>query len=331
MDFCIIITGRDKRPEILQKSSNIYKELLKEGFVKQVIYSTGKGCMPEFIRSNCKDFHLSETEEPILECRRPNGNLCKLHNGRGIGNCWVQTQQLEHGLSLIDDPQHALVLKTRPDVLISKDLIKKVFKSIEEMKVGCEKTGLLNKVWNPWFDLSKPFYMADECFAGRATDLQKFINYRFIEYPRRFQGITHVRRTVEPFLNTFPALMDYILAKDDSKHIYALTSRKRARSILNGLETESYRQYLAAYYFILNKYFFIYNPLPEIDFRVWSQNVNNQIIPDLNIQTNIEKVPFLINTFHLGYNEKFIQNINSGFFKDEISQDIYNRIKNYSL
>ena len=320
MRFYIIITGQPR--DGLEQSFAIHQELLDEGFVENVIYSTGQR-LAKKAGKHSRNFSVIESPPPDLQFWLEDNTLDAFNSS--LGNLWVQIEQLEAAVNLLEIERDSFILKTRADVIIPKNLIKKIFRTISGEKVDCTKTGLLYKIWNPWFDLTKPFYMADECFAANIMDLKKFINYRTLEYPRFFQGITHVRRNIEPFLSAYPPLRDYIENKGDC--LYKLVGEKRKKTAISLLHGDHYTLYLAIYYYILHKYFFIYSPRGSIRFRPWNDS-NNEIQPSLSVEENIEQVPLLMNTFILGYNHDFLKRINEGHHEDEGSKIIYKKIKN---
>ena len=309
MDFCIVITGEDREPDRFKESIKIYRKLLEEKFLSKVIYSTTKE-NPITIDEFPKGFALLKSDSEEI----------------GMGNFWIQTHQLEVALNSLSSTQ-SIVLKTRPDVLIKAPFIMEIFKTIEEREVNCEKTGLSNKIWNPWFDLTKPFYIADECFAGKTSDLKRFINYKTKGYRSHFQGITHVRRSIEPFLEHFPVLTDYLSNKNNC--LRSISGGNKKENCLKFLKkSEEYLTYLAAYYFILNKYFLIRSKPNTMEFRGWT-NCKSTINPELGIEDNIKTIPFFISTFIIGYDNTFIKNVNNGYYKDKISQKIYKTIKHH--
>jgi len=332
MKIYIIIQGENKNPPYFAEASQIYKELLKEGIVEKVIYSTGK----EDSRCHCnggarscdwsgdcaemdllKDFSIIATPMDNIDFFLKDGSRDAFNSLKGHGNCWVQVQQLEHALNSLPDEEDVFVLKTRPDVIISIELIKKIFETISTQPINCPQTGLRNRLWYPWFDLTKPFYIADECFAGHLSDLKKFINYRTREYSHYFLGITHVRRSIEPFLEPYPLLQDYL--KNEGDCLRSLTSLgiNRQRNALELLKTDLYLNYLAHYYFILHKYFFISSPSGHVKFRPWS-DCPRKILPTATIEENVKMGTWFMAAFIMGYNDEFLNNMVGGRIKSRV-------------
>ena len=73
------------------------------------------------------------------------------------------------GLELLDND--SFVLKTRPDMLISYNLIKKIF---TDYKVKLEENDFLEyKIWSSGFNEKELLYIMDFTFAGKKEDLLK--------------------------------------------------------------------------------------------------------------------------------------------------------------
>ena len=303
MKNVLIITGQDKIPKRFQENLEIAQDLISENCVSKVIYSTSPDRDISFIPQN-DNFAVLRTQcDP------------------GPRNYKIQTHQLSVGLNLLDDED--IVLKTRPDVLIQKDLIEKVFSYVRSSKVNCLRTKLSHKVWYPWYDATKPFYVADECFGGKVKDLKLFINYR--KYPL-FDGITHVRRSIEPF-RSYEPLKDYLA----SEYIFDLDCYDRINKVKQFLNNDDYLEYISCYYFILNKYFYIHSPLGKINFRPWN-NSKSIINAEKGLSYTLDGLTtgdLTVDKFILGYDNLFLERVCAGEYKDEVSQEIYKKIKEY--
>ena len=202
------------------------------------------------------------------------------------------------------------VIRYRPDIYIKDIFIKKIFDSfiINKNESGIFKS----KVWISYFDISKPFYMAGDCWGGHIIDMLKFINYREDLYPTHFQGISHVRIYIEPFLKDNPILIDYL--KNKNNICYGLVAGRnwvdRKETVNNFLKDQFYIDLLKNYYHILDKYFYVDNGINMIKFREWSQtNEKHDVKTDHTFKENMDNVEPLYGTFILGHNNEFVNNV----------------------
>lgn len=291
----ILINGQNKVPSNFLRSSFLYNKLLDEGYVDEVIITCWVNEINN-IKQLSKKFTILPVEIPKM--------------GMGYGNIWAQMTQYDRGLNYIKDKEKdnekVFVLRTRPDIFIEEHFLKGIFSQIENSRLNNEI--FTNRVWISYFDISKPFYMAGDCWGGNLNDMIKFINYRTDLYQQPFQGISHVRIYSEPLLKKHPIIVDYL--KNEMNCLHSLVEGKwetRKKNILNLYKTNFYRKLLITYYEILNNLYIIKNEKGAINFRYWSIAYNpNTVINGLSFEDNILKVNPYINTFIFGYDNTFI-------------------------
>lgn len=242
----VLFTGQVRTPDLFKKSLTELFELRKEGAIEKVILSTWKS---ENFDIDSEYITVLESE-PIAET--------------GVGNYKAQMKHYIEGLNFIYKcSKDSFVLKTRPDVHISKEFIKKVINL--DLSIDGKFTKIFNcKIWVPWFEITKPFYLEDAYFFGEYNDMLKLYNLSNI-YTRNNlgQGITHIRRFSFPFLDYFPTLAKFI------NNNYGLSTNLGTNYNLDQLP-HAQRKYivnlLATYYFIVKTYFIVFSEKDAIFF-----------------------------------------------------------------
>ena len=273
----VVFTGLIRDYGTFKKSLNDLVQLRKKGFVDKIILSTWKGepsKHPEMIP------FLEKSGILIIESEEPEVNQNSPYYKKDF--IWHQMKALDIGLNNIEDGK--FVLKSRSDVYISPDFIK---------KLATEKSSLLKiildlpsgnifkfKVWVPWFELTKPFFMADECFFGFKDDLKHLYNYNKDYFEKYDLGpdVHHVMRYINPFLEKYPifytSMKEYSKDRSFKNFIkrnypkmyeklknYSFLKKASESSRFNVLASRLGRQdfinLLSAYYCVLYSHFYI--------------------------------------------------------------------------
>ena len=102
------------------------------------------------------------------------------------------------------------VLKTRTDVHIDPEFIRN----------NLPLSGR-NRVWIPWYQRLRPFYMADECFYGTKERIRALVNYDTWYDNNKMWGITHMRRFAHPHINN-PIVSKYMRTGEVNDEILSL-------------------------------------------------------------------------------------------------------------
>ncbi|MEK6858824.1 MAG: hypothetical protein AABX53_02850 [Nanoarchaeota archaeon] len=274
----VLFTGLIREYEVFKKSLEDLAQLKKEGFVDTIMLATRIGEPAKH-----PDMHeafkqagvvIIEAEDPALNENSP------YYQGKDF--IWRQMKGLEVGLTHI--AKGTFVLKTRSDTYIEPQFIKKLATEKEtllKITKNLPKGNVFKcKVWVPWFELTKPFFMADECFFGLKEDLEKLYNYNKDYFEKYDLGtdVHHVMRFIEPFLAKYPfftssmsryrkdrAMKNFLKRNfpkmyEQLKHFSFIkkASERNRFAILNArLEDQDYLDLLAAYYYVLYSHFYI--------------------------------------------------------------------------
>ncbi len=202
----ILFTGLIRTPEMFKQTVADLEDLRKEGLVNQILLSTWFGevekypDIQEFL--NKHNVKVIRSEEP-----KPRGTLRS-------STIWCQMKALEAGLSHVEKDK--FVLKTRTDVYMNPEFLRKLFKEKENLlKItkSLPKGNIFRyKIWIFYYEIKTPFHMGEECFFGQRDDLKNLINYEE-SYDKDYQiggGISHIRRYVHPFLKVYPIFETYL-------------------------------------------------------------------------------------------------------------------------
>jgi hypothetical protein len=307
----ILITGLNPHsPENLIKSIKDFTKLRDRGIVRDILFSTWIGEIDKAV--NLRKF-LIKNKVIIIENEEPKtyGVLYP-----GPGNVWCQTKTLDRGLSQIDED--TFVLKTRTDIYIKPEFLLKLFsdKSKKEFEISKGIDPIFSKkIWIPWFEMTVPFYVADECFFGLCKDLKKLIHYDASYFTNNIVpwAPEHLMRFIHPFRNLFPILETYLKYTPNSGVDYEV----RVNILKENLQKDTYLHSLAIYYYLLKNYFFVETPESAIEFREWSN-------PGITIDENKFKENFSVK-LPLGplfgkryvYDKKWLNNVVSGKIKEK--------------
>lgn len=295
----IIITGLLRNTDMLLKSLIDYKQLQNDGLVDKIIFSTWNGVFDKNkkLRKKIKELGLY-----LIEAEQPR---------RTIGNVWHQMKSLHLGLQVVEEGSY--IFKTRSDLYISPNFLRKLITDREYLEINSSiKNNKIfsKKVWIPWFEISKPFYMADECFFGLERDLRLLVNFD-AAYHLLYNigtGITHIRRFIHPFVDEYPILKEYLhIASRCSGHF-----KSNRFEILNySLLSDIYLEYLAVYYMILTTYFRVESNYKssQIMFREWSES--SVVLEKNQFTANFSEGKVCIpGGYHIfAYDEKWLNNL----------------------
>lgn len=274
----VVFTGVMREHETFKKSINDLLQLRKENLVDKIVMSAPLG---ESVKQPEMATFLKQADVTILESEDPPINEhSPYYNNRD--RVWGQMKSLEIGLSII--PKGTFVLKTRCDVYINPRFIRKLATEKESLLKITKNLPQGNvfkcKVWVPWFELTKPFFMADESFFGLKEDVEKLYHYNKDYFEKYDLGtdVHHVMRFIEPFLKKYPlftasmskyrkdrAMKNFLKRNfpkmyERLKHFSFIkkASERNRFAILNArLKEQDYLDLLAAYYYVLYSHFYI--------------------------------------------------------------------------
>lgn len=246
----------------------------------------------------------------------------------GHGSIWAQMDALRHALAACDDNE--VVLKTRTDAYISPAFLQKVQRKYNEAQPVARPSIFSHRVWVPCFEITKPFYIAEEMFLGSAGDLRHLINYDQsfdAAASKDGGGETHIRRFMFPFMRVYPELEDYkqYLIRGD----YTGTDKPNRFSLLaQRLTEDEYIGFLAIYYFVLYTHFIVYN---ESGALVWHQAYSDpsrclfdygQFLGNFSPTLVCSETPHKI----WCYDSKWIENLVGGKFSDPLATQLQEKM-----
>lgn len=272
----IIITGLVRKEEMFKKSISDFYELVKKGLVDQIVFSTWMDEIQKYPGLKCfldnNGVQVVETSEPLI----------------GTGTILKQMKTLDVALDKIKD-RNNLIFKTRPDLYIQQESLVKIM-SLDYVS-SIQGDVLDSRIWVPWYEISKPFYIADECFCTSYSVMKKLVNYdmRYDVLYKIDAGVSHIRRFIHPFINYFPELNIYLEYFGESGH--GTPARFPIQKKFS--KNKEYQYFIGLYYNILKNYFLIglsKEDADYIEFREWSKpkniHVKNKLIADLCVHEN---------------------------------------------
>ena len=253
----IIFTGLIRTPERFIKSVNDYTKLKSENKINQIILSTWIGELDNY--NGLRNF-LKKKDILIVESLPPFNEK---------DTYFFQVKSLHLGLDNIKD-SNSFIFKTRPDVYLKPEALLSIF-NLDLTISSKSKKIFEKKIWVPWFEITKPFYIADECIFGKFDDIFKLINYEKI-YDHYFvmdAGHEHVRKYVHPFLTSYPIFKKYLKYLSTTAH----NTSYRFEVLDKFMSSENYWQFIYLYYHIIKSYFYVgLENNNFIKFRKWNES-----------------------------------------------------------
>jgi hypothetical protein len=241
----VLVLGQIRSHTQFVSILSTFRTLFDEGYVAKIRLVTWSGEIDGVpnLRSQLADFPIEIIELPpvTVESR---------------GNIIPQMRQLYHGLMGLSSDEY--VLKTRTDIDINPEFVKLLATQPRFHEKSTAKPHIFDyKVWVPYFEATKPFYISDECFAGYTEDLWKLYNLDEsfdVLYPDIGIGITHIRRYIYPFLRFFPQLEAYLNTAGN----FGWRDRyERFPYLEYSLKHQFYLYLLFLYYRIMDDYFIV--------------------------------------------------------------------------
>ena len=269
----ILINGLIRDKQIFYKQFEIYKNLINENIIHEIVLCIDKEILKDgnnipvgnilenevrfFLQKNnvkiieINNLSIDEIKkiDPIIE-KRPRNKLRK--NTLSGLSLWRPMYSLKKGLELLDND--SFVLKTRPDMLISYNLIKKIF---TDYKVKLEENDFLEyKIWSSGFNEKELLYIMDFTFAGKKEDLLKtcHMNGEFLTWGVKSPtGVNNFNTLwwIDIFYKKFPIIKSYYQTYVNEK-----TEIKEYNETL-------YKESMDLYYNLLNDYFIIDSGINE--------------------------------------------------------------------
>lgn len=257
----IVLTGQLRTPDRLLRSLDEWREMPEIDRVILVTWRDDARAAPDLVREiEARDVDLVVRPFPPV---------------RGIGHVWPQTLALKVGLDRLDPDD--LVLKTRADLRIEPTFLRSLVTTPWLLDAPGAVFGA--RIWVPWYELTKPFYLADECLLGRAGDLARLNNFDE-SYSLLHDigcGVTHIRRFLHPFREVTDAFEPFLERWTDVGHF----SHDRWSLLDDLLDEDEFVDLLAAYHAVLASCFRIASPDGAITFRDWSNGAPQPPLGDM--------------------------------------------------
>lgn len=199
MENDVVFTGLPRMPARFRRSVSEMVELADQGLVDRIIFVTWKGQLEN--KSDLRGFLVESGVELVEVEESPIG---------GHGNIWHQMKALDIGLQEI--PSGHNVLKTRSDVYIEQEFLRRMFSGeIDELQAPSGSDVFSKRLWAPFFAIDKPFFICDFCFYGPHQDIVKLYNYdaRYEVLYGLGTRLPEKRRFIHPYIDEFPFLKTY--------------------------------------------------------------------------------------------------------------------------
>lgn len=277
MKNIVLINGLIRDVDYFYKSLNIYIKLRNLKIIDEIYLSIDKeilkdgnnipigNCLNEEIKNKLINDNINIIEienltieqikkiDPIIE-NRPRNKLRK-NTLTGL-SLWRPMYSLKKSLEQLEP--NSYILKTRPDVIISEKLLKKIF---NEYKVKLENDELLEyKIWSSGFNEKELLYIMDFSFAGKREDLLKttHMNGTFLKWGNKSPTGVNNFNTIW-WIDIFRKKYD-IIQKYYEKYV-------NDKCIIQTYNEELYKNCMKLYYNILDKYFIINSGLNDFSIK----------------------------------------------------------------
>jgi len=239
MNLVILVTGLPRNLDNFFKCLDNYQELRHKKIISRIVFSSWRTRVSGDIEEKLKlkGIEVLLNEEP--------SNL-------GLGSVWAQMHALKFGLEVCDE--NDFVFKTRTDARVSPALLEFLYNFYDnEHPINTDV--FKYRVWTPCFEVTKPFYFAEEVFCGHRDDLHNLINadstYDRLYGKDNIGGETHIRRFMPPFVNYYKKLEIYKNKLEGGNYLGGWSNLSLR------LKEEEYIEYLAIYYFVIKNFFFV--------------------------------------------------------------------------
>jgi len=343
----ILFCGLIRELDLFKRNLEDFNLLRKKGLIDKIYFSTWDY---EIDKQGVREL-LNKNNIILIESKEP-------EDRGGWANIWCQMKSLEEGLKKI--PENSFVLKTRTELRINPDFLEKLFgekETLLKITKPLPKGNIFkHKIWVPWFEITRPFFMADECFFGLCSDLKLLYNYNtFYEKECNIgPDIHHIMRFINPFLKDYPVLESSIKQYGEERplknfvhkryklfyenlqkynFLRKLSETSRFSRLKNRLKDDKFMEVLAVYYSILYSHFYtslIDYPL-QIDFRGYYDHIIDSLDYS-NLDNNFTKKAVSVkDTGRIySYNQQFLETLfKKGFEKTTLAEKFYAKIDEF--
>lgn len=240
--FNIILTGKILDETQFKKLIDKIVKIKKEKKINQIILSIWK--------------KQTLSKEVIFFLKKNNIDIIRNKTKKFSSSFKYQSYLLKNGLKKIKNKEF-LIIKLRTDINFELGQISKLSKL--NFKTHDKKL-LSYKIWVPYFEITKPFYIADEIIVTNYINFKKITSFKKYFGDTFFDtGQTHINWYLGLFIKKFHIFDIYIKHFGKSYHFNSTRFLHLAK-LINNLE---YLKILLEYYKILDKYFIIGSKLKK--------------------------------------------------------------------
>jgi hypothetical protein len=250
----VLLVGQVRNQHVLLRMVENLAAFREKGLVNQVILSTWTSEIPKIRhllpQLDAAGVTVKRVDEPVANLSAP-------------GNIVNQMRGVDLALETVEDT--AWVLRARPDLWVDFNLIAGL--AAADMSLDEPGEGILaHKIWTPFVELCQPMCVSDIAFFGHYADIVKLQNFdSFHEVAGTNLGTSlgqkpftsydaEIRRYTPAFSAGYPVLQEYYRI---SNRFFLGVHELRHAMLATLYDEDFYWQYMAAYFDILKKYFWI--------------------------------------------------------------------------
>lgn len=256
----ILFTGLMRLEHLFLKSLQDFE---KNPRVKQVIFITWQGDLQKIKNKKTLKTFKKLKVFSMAKLKKPSG-----------GHYKEQMSQYRQGMNYIKSvskDNDFFVMKTRTDVYIKPSFFDEIINT--DLTINDDPV-MSHKVWIPWVHRIKPFYFEDAIFYSHQSSMNLMINdQKIFDVKLVGQGITHIRRFINPFLNKPEYTMLTNAVLNNTESVMANCQKFTEEQMTS---TETGKMMLTKYHKILVKYYYVHTPESDsITFRIWNKKIHH--------------------------------------------------------
>lgn len=268
MKRIILICGLIRKIEILKKSLIIYNQLIKDGVIHEIILCTDKEIIDNVQKGNVINKQIKEMlnyynvniiehetlslhEIKKLDPKIETRPHCQVRKKNIFISIWREAYNFKMGLENI--PDDSFVLKTRCDLLLSYNLLKKIFTSYI---VKLEENNIFEyKIWGGGFHYCEPLHLADYAVMGYKKDIFQMVslNAQHLNWNNTKSGFNTSDTIwwIPIFYKKYPIIKSFFEEVVGNYKSHQL------------IENDIFYKCIANHIFIMNKYFILDSGINE--------------------------------------------------------------------